>query len=93
MEPVPSAGGFPPAPAHEIDPTPTGYVLSVQSGAGGGSIAVVDVSKDVSGNAVFSAPTFVPIPAFSAAPPAPQQGASQLIGVDDPRLGQVIGSG
>ena len=93
MEPVPSAGGFPPAPAHEIDATPTGYVLSAQSQAGAGELPVVRVTRDsATGNAVFSAPASVPIPAFSAAPPAPQEDASQLIGVDDPRLGQVIGA-
>jgi hypothetical protein len=93
MELVPSAGGFPPAPAHEIDATPTGYVLSAQSQAAAGELTIVRVTRDsTTGNAVFSAPASVAIPAFSAAPPAPQEGASQLIGVDDPRLGQVIGA-
>ena len=92
LEPVPSAGNYPPAPAHEIDATPTGYVLSAQSQAGVGELTVVRVTKDSSGNAAFSAPASVPIPAFSAAPSAPQEGATQLIDVGDARLGQVIGA-
>jgi hypothetical protein len=92
-EPVPSAGGYPPAPAHEIDATATGYVLSAQAQAGAGVLTLVRVTRDsATGNAVFSAPASIPIPAFSAAPPAAQEGASQLINVGDPRLGQVIGA-
>lgn len=92
MEPMPSAGGYPPAPAHEIDATPTGYVLAAQSAASTGELVLERVTKDAAGNAVFSRPSSVGIPAFNAAPPAPQQGASQLIGLDDPRLNQVVGA-
>jgi hypothetical protein len=87
-----SADGVTADPAHEIDPTPTGYVLSGQSEAAGGHLDVIRVTKDVSGNAVFSSPGSIPVPAFATAPPAPQEGTSLLLDVGDPRLQQVVGA-
>jgi hypothetical protein len=79
-------------PAHEIDPTPTGYVLSGQSDSAGGHLDIIRVTKDAAGNAVFSSPTSIPVAAFATAPPAPQEGTSQLLDVGDPRLQQVVGA-
>jgi hypothetical protein len=92
MQSVPAADTVTADPAHEIDPTPTGYVLSGQSEGGGGHLAVIRVTRDASGNAVFSSPASIPVPAFATAPPAPQQGTSQLLDVGDPRLQQVVGA-
>jgi hypothetical protein len=92
MQSVSAADTVTADPAHEIDPTPTGYVLSGQSESAGGHLAVIRVTKDVSGNAVFSSPASIPVAAFATAPPAPQQGTSLLLDVGDPRLQQVVGA-
>jgi hypothetical protein len=92
MQPVSAADTVTADPAHEIDPTPTGYVLSGQTEDGAGHLAVIRVTKDESGNAAFSSPATISVPAFATAPPAAQEGASQLIDVGDPRLQQVVGA-
>jgi hypothetical protein len=89
---VPAADTVTADPAHEIDPTPTGYVLSGQSDSAGGHLDVIHVTKDAAGNAVFSSPTSIPVAAFAAASPVPQEGTSQLLDVGDPRLQQVVGA-
>jgi hypothetical protein len=91
-ESVPAADTVTADPAHEIDPTPTGYVLSGQSDNAGGHLSVIRVTKDGSGHAVFSSPASIPVPAFATAPPAPQEGTSQMLDVGDPRLQQVVGA-
>jgi hypothetical protein len=92
MQAVPAADTITAQPAHEIDPTPTGYVLSGGSVGGVGHLAVIRVTKDVSGNAVFSSPASIPVTAWETAPPAPQEGTSLLLDVGDPRLHQVVGA-
>ena len=89
---VPAADTVTADPAHEIDPTATGYVLSGQSDAAGGHLDVIRVTKDASGSAVFSSPASIPVAAFASASPAPQEGTSQLLDVGDPRLQQVVGA-
>jgi hypothetical protein len=92
MQSVPAADTVTADPAHEIDPTPTGYVLSGQSEGASGHLSIIRVTKDASGNAAFSSPASIPIAAFATAPPAPQEGTSQLLDVGDPRLQQVVGA-
>src|SRR5439155_25570791 len=92
MQSVPAADTVTADPAHEIDPTPSGYVLSAQSEATAAHLAVLRVTKGASGKAVFSSPFSIPVPAFATAPPPSQQGTSRRLDVGDPRLQQVVGA-
>lgn len=92
MQPMASAGGFPPAPAHEIDSRATGYVLAADTSGGSNNLTIVRVTKNASGSAVFSAPASISVPTFGSAPNAPQEGATQLINVSDTRLEEVVGA-
>lgn len=89
VQSMPSANGYPPAPADEVDVQATGYVLAAGNA---NDLTMIKVSKDSSGAAVFSAPASISVTPFTAAPSAPQQGASQSINVGDPRLQGVVGA-
>jgi hypothetical protein len=88
---IPSAGGLPPAPAHEIDVRATGYVVTADLSALN-RLTILRVTRNSSGSAVFSAPSAISVPAFENPPPAPQVGASQRIDLVDARLGEVVGA-
>lgn len=89
MQAMPSAGGYPPVPAHEVDVQSTGYVLAAGNGT---NLTMVKVTKSGSGSAIFSAPSSISVPPFTGAPPAPQQGSGQLIDVFDARLQEAVGA-
>jgi hypothetical protein len=67
-------------------------VLSGQTEASSGHLSVIRVTKDASGNAVFSSPALIAVPPWETAPPASQQGTSLLLDAGDSRLHQVVGA-
>ncbi len=81
-----------PVPAVNADPTSTGWVLgSVDPGAGSGSmLTAFAVTKNGSGAAVISAPSAVPVPAYSVPPAAPQPGTTATIDTLDTRLKHAV---
>ena len=85
-QPIPAsgAGNYPPDPVRQVDANATGYVVFA-TGAPASTLGVIPVTRSSTGTPVFGAEKDVTVPAFSAAPPAPQAAATQLIGVMDPR--------
>lgn len=66
-----------PASAKQVDSSSTGWVLGDPSYVSGSSITAYNVTKDsVTGNAVISAPSSIPIPAYSMTKYAPQAGTT-----------------
>jgi hypothetical protein len=86
---IPSSGGLPPAPAHEIDVRATGYVVTADLSNLNG-LTMIRVTRNSSGSAVFSPPSPISVSTFANPPPAPQAGASQRIDLVDARLGEVV---
>jgi hypothetical protein len=84
LTPVSGAGHYPPDPARQVDANATGYVLFA-TGASASKFGLIPVTRSSTGTPVFGAEKDVTVSAYSAAPAAPQEGATQLIGVMDPR--------
>ena len=89
MQAMPSAGGYPPVPAHEVDVQSTGYVLAAGNGT---NLTMVKVTKSGSGSAIFSAPSSISVPPLHGSAARPQQGSGQLIDVFDARLQEAVGA-
>jgi hypothetical protein len=85
-QPIPAsgAGHYPPDPVRQVDANATGYVLFA-TGAPASTLGLIPVTRSSTGTPIFGAERDITVPTFSAAPPAPQAGATQLIGVLDPR--------
>ncbi|MEP6638805.1 MAG: hypothetical protein ABJC39_05595 [Chloroflexota bacterium] len=81
-----------PVPAVNADPSSAGWVLgSVDPGVGSGSmLTAFAVTKNGSGAAVISAPTAVPVSAYSVPPAAPQPGTTATIDTLDTRLKHAV---
>jgi hypothetical protein len=67
---------FAPTPARQVDSSATSYILATPSYVGASSMTEFSVTKAANGSAVIGAPKSVPVPAYSAPPPAPQAGKS-----------------
>ncbi len=82
-----------PQPAHQADPSGTGYVLANQDPGGGSStvLSVYQVTKDATtGAAVFGAAKTVSVPAYHYPPSAPQRGTNRTLDTLDARLMNVV---
>jgi hypothetical protein len=83
-----------PVAVNQTDNSSTGYVLATDNVASGGTSNFVDVyavTRDGSGNAVFSSPTKHTLGAsFTAPPSAPQSGTTAVLDTLDGRLTQAV---
>lgn len=82
-----------PQPAHQADPSGTGYVLANQDPGGGVSsvLSVFQVTKDATtGRAVFGAAKTVSVAAYQYPPSAPQRGTNRTLDTLDARLMNVV---
>jgi len=84
-----------PEPVKQTDGSGTGYVLATDDVGGGGSSSVIyeyTVTRNSAGNAVFTAPASITVPAYSAPPAAAQPGTADMLDTLDGRLFQTVSS-
>jgi hypothetical protein len=82
--PASGAGHYPPDPVRQVDARSTGYILFA-TGAPANTLGLIPVSKSTAGKPVFGSQMDIHVGNFAAARSAPQEGATQRIGVMDPR--------